>query len=637
MAPPQPKFSIPYLRIARLCRPEWWALSLGSLGALVGGAVYPFYAVIFSQMMTVLSQKQGAELEREGPFWAMLFLTIAGGSLFAHSFQFGFFGYAGEKLTERLRISLLRALLHAEVSFFDTPGHEPGALGAILAGDTESIHSLFGPAIGLRISMASTLACSLGIAFYYSWKLALVCMAMVPAVVVAGLANMAMVGSSYDSGDQDALEKAGTIAHESTANIRTVQAFNMYGWAHDKYAKCVAERERIGKRSALFAGGMFAFGQFVMFAAFAMSFWYGGKLISAGEKDFRAVMICSMAIVMGAMGMGENSALATKHKDAEGSARKVFGLIDRNQGLSEISGESAKEKEGTDKLLDSEESKIEFCNVHFAYPARPETPVLRGISFSIPRGKHLGIIGATGCGKSTIVQLLMRFYEPCLARGKGAQQAITESASKSDNLPDFSGRIQLKDCNLRELNRTWWREHIAMVNQEPALFEGSIRDNIAYGARENTDLSHVSLEEIQKAARIAQLHEEIMAMPEQYNTLVGTRGSKLSGGQKQRVAVARALIRHPSILVLDEATSALDSSSEAKVQQALEAARAELGLTVVTIAHRLTTVRSADWLIVLEQGVIIEQGTHEQLMARRGDYYERYVQYHTAPGTPQHK
>jgi ATP-binding cassette subfamily B (MDR/TAP) protein 1 len=595
---------IPMSRLVQANAQEWWAIVIGIIGGVIGGAVYPFYAVVFSEMITVLATKKGADMDTEGPFWAMLFLVIAGGSLIAYTLQFGFFGYAGEKLTERIRVQLFSALIRNEIAFFDVPGHEPGALGAILSGDTEAIHSLYGPALCVKVSSFSTLACSFGIGFWYSWKLSLVCMTAVPAVALAGMANMAFMGGFGDAKNSDVLEVAGKIAHEATSNIRTIFAFNMHKDVDERYGACILERERIGRKTALSSGFMFGFGQFVMFAAFALAFWYGGKLISEGEEDFNSVMIASMAIMMASMGIGESSAMWAKYNDAEASAQKVFNLIDRKplMDMENRGGEIPAE-------LRTGDLDIQFKNVFFNYPTRPSTCVLRDFTLHIPEKKHIALIGSTGCGKSTVMQLIQRFYDPCVPK------PLAETVSNP-------GTVSIKNVDMKSLGLGWWRSQMAIVSQEPALFEGSIRDNITYG------MDVVTEERIHEAAQLAKLHDDVMQFPDKYDTDVGAHGSKLSGGQKQRVAIARAIIRKPRVLLLDEATSALDNKSEAEVQRAIDNIINTMGMTVVTIAHRMTTIEGADVIGVLDGGVLVEKGSHDELMALGGDYKERYEQYH---------
>ena len=238
---------------------------------------------------------------------------------------------------------------------------------------------------------------------------------------------------------------------------------------------------------------------------------------------------------------------------------------------------------------------VSLKDVEFRYPTRKAVNVLQGLSLEAQPGKTLALVGHSGCGKSTCIQLMERFYDP------------------------DSGSVRVDDEDIRPLNLDSVRSHFAIVSQEPSLFNMTLADNIAYGDNGRT----VPMEDIIEAAKKANIHSFIQALPLGYETVVGQRGSQLSGGQKQRVAIARALVRNPKILLLDEATSALDTESEQVVQQALDKARE--GRTCVTIAHRLSTIRNADKIIVLNHGVVAEEGTHEELIAHRGLYYELCV------------
>jgi ATP-binding cassette subfamily B (MDR/TAP) protein 1 len=240
------------------------------------------------------------------------------------------------------------------------------------------------------------------------------------------------------------------------------------------------------------------------------------------------------------------------------------------------------------------QGSIEFRNVRFRYPSRPDVPVLRGLNMSIQAGQNVALVGPSGCGKSTIIALLERFYDP------------------------DAGSIYVDGLKTSLLNIASFRKHLALVSQEPTLYQGTIRENILLGLGDS--FGTASEEAIIQACRDANIYDFIQSLPQGFNTIVGSKGSTLSGGQKQRIAVARALLRNPKILLLDEATSALDSESEKVVQAALDAAAK--GRTTISVAHRLNTVQKADVIFVLDRGQIIEKGTHEELLDRKGKYHE---------------
>lgn len=269
---------------------------------------------------------------------------------------------------------------------------------------------------------------------------------------------------------------------------------------------------------------------------------------------------------------------------AKHAAQELKDLFDRKPTIDTWSsdGESVEAVNGT----------VEFRDVHFRYPTRPEQPVLRGLNLSVKPGQYIALVGASGCGKSTTIALLERFYDP------------------------LAGGIYVDGKEISSLNINQYRSFIALVSQEPTLYQGTIRENVLLGA----DREDVPESEIEFACREANIYDFIQSLPDGFNTVVGSKGSMLSGGQKQRIAIARALLRDPKILLLDEATSALDSESEHVVQAALD--KAAKGRTTIAVAHRLSTIQKADIIYVFDQGVIVESGDHSELMKKGGRYSE---------------
>lgn len=294
--------------------------------------------------------------------------------------------------------------------------------------------------------------------------------------------------------------------------------------------------------------------------------------------------VCFMGIIFGAQSAGTFFSFAPDMAKAKSSAQQLKRLFERKPAI------DTWEPDG--QPLSRVQGHLEFRNVHFRYPTRPEQPVLRGLNLEIKAGQYVALVGASGCGKSTTIGLLERFYDPLV------------------------GQVLVDGKDISKLNVNDYRSHIALVSQEPTLYQGNIRENISMGS----PLSDVSDAAIETACREANIYDFIISLPDGFNTLVGNKGGLLSGGQKQRIAIARALVRQPRILLLDEATSALDSESEAVVQAALD--RAAKGRTTITVAHRLSTVRGADVICVFDQGKVVERGTHGELMALDGRYAE---------------
>jgi ATP-binding cassette subfamily B (MDR/TAP) protein 1 len=325
------------------------------------------------------------------------------------------------------------------------------------------------------------------------------------------------------------------------------------------------------------AGIGFSF--FFMFAVYSLGFWYGGRLITNGEMLPGDILTVFFSIMVGAMGIGSAAQLIPDIAKAKGAASNIFAIIDRNPEINSNEG---------GLTLGNIQGKISFNNVKFAYPTRPETPILRKMNLIIQPGQTVALVGPSGSGKSTVIQLLERFYDP------------------------KSGEILVDDSNLSQFDLKWFRRNIGLVSQEPILFSGTITENILFGRPEATQ------REVEEAAKKANAYKFITKQKDGFDTKVGEKGTQLSGGQKQRVAIARAILKNPKILLLDEATSALDAESEYKVQDALD--KLMRGRTTIIIAHRLTTVKNADVICVMDRGRIVEMGTHKSLLDLDGVY-----------------
>ncbi|WAR03574.1 ABCB1-like protein [Mya arenaria] len=386
---------------------------------------------------------------------------------------------------------------------------------------------------------------------------------------------------------QDRLGDAGTQAEESLSSIRTVRTFSAEHKVANLYGADVDKSYQVGKKLAA-AGGIFEGGVGMMVAgSIVLVLWYGGKLVHENYQNpgsgvtpgiFTSFLLYTLQV---AMAFALMSALYGDFMQAVGASVRIFDLMDRKPKVPNEKGE----------ILAQLDGRIEFKSVDFTYPSRPESKVITNLCLTVEPGEMVALVGPSGGGKSTIVNLIERFYDP------------------------DDGYITLGGQDLRDLDPMWFRQKISMVSQEPTLFACSIKDNIAYGRQ-------ATLEEVISVAMEANAHEFISSFEEGYETKVGERGVRLSGGQKQRIAIARALIMDPTILLLDEATSALDAESEHLVQEAID--RAMKGRTVVVIAHRLSTVRNASKVVVIDKGVIGEQGTHEELI-RKGGVYKRLV------------
>ncbi|KTF74005.1 hypothetical protein cypCar_00031749 [Cyprinus carpio] len=385
-----------------------------------------------------------------------------------------------------------------------------------------------------------------------------------------------------------AYANAGAVAEEILFAFRTVVAFNGQKKAVEKYEKNLVEAKNFGVKKAITTNVSMGLTQFIIFGTYALAFWYGTKLSVDEPENYSIgrVIIVFFSVMIGAFSLGQGAPNLESIATARGAAYEVYKTIDMPRPIDSSSKEGHKP--------DHVKGDIEFKNIHFSYPSRKDVKILQGMNLKVPHGKTIALVGASGCGKSTTIQLLQRFYDP------------------------DSGEVTLDGHDIRSLNVCWLRENMGIVSQEPVLFGTTITENIRYGREDATD------EDIERAIKEANAYDFISKLPDKLNTMVGERGAQLSGGQKQRIAIARALIKNPKILLLDEATSALDTQSESIVQAALDKARA--GRTTIVIAHRLSTIRSADIIAGFSEGKVVEQGTHRELMAKKGVYYSLVMQ-----------
>ncbi|XP_073702287.1 bile salt export pump [Garra rufa] len=573
----------PVARILKYNRPEWPYMVLGSLGAAINGSVNPIYALLFSEILGTFSIQDLGEQKRQINGICILFVSIGVMSFFSQFLQGYSFAKSGELLTRRLRKVGFQAMLTQEIGWFDNPINSPGALTTRLATDASMVQGATGSQIGMVVNSLFNIGASFIIAYYFSWKLSLVVTCFLPLIGLSGVFQAKML-TGFANEDKNALEAAGQVSSEALSNIRTIAGLAKEKHFVSQYEEQLQAPYKGAKKKAHVYGICFAFAQCVIFMAFAASFRYGGYLVSNERLPYMLVFRVISALVTSATALGRASSFTPDYAKAKIAAAQLFKLLDRvpKISISKTEGQS----------WDDFKGRIEFKGCRFTYPSRPDIQVLRGLEVSVNPGQTLAFVGSSGCGKSTSVQLLERFYDP-----DEGQVLIDGRPSASISVP-------------------FLRSQIGIVSQEPVLFDCSIAENIQYGDNSRT----VSMEEIIEAAKKAYLHDFVMTLPDKYETQVGAQGSQLSRGQKQRIAIARAIVRNPKILLLDEATSALDTESEKVVQAALDEARQ--GRTCIVIAHRLSTIQSADTIAVMSQGVVIEKGTHEELMARKAAYYK---------------
>ncbi|MGD1981538.1 MAG: ABC transporter transmembrane domain-containing protein [Flavobacteriales bacterium] len=481
-----------------------------------------------------------------------------------------------ERALAAIRGDLYTHLLHLPMSFFTSK--RVGELNSRVASDTAQIGETLTTTLAEFLRGLSMVIGGIAILAFTSIKLTLFIVGVIPPLIIVTFIFGRFI-RKYAKKVQDEIADSNTIVEETFAGIQTVKAFANEAWERSRYRERIQKVVGLAITGGYYRGAFSSFITFGLFGAIALVIWFGAGMVHEGElaADKLNEFILYALFIGGSIG-GLASVYAQLQK-AVGATETIFSLMDEKPEL--VGGEdvTAAQVEG-----------ISFKEVQFSYPSRPDVPVIQGLSFELPKGQTLALVGKSGSGKSTVASLLMRFYQ-------------------SQDGQISSGAHAVESYDLQA-----WRKSLALVPQDVLLFGGSIRENITYGKTSATE------EEIIQAAKEANAWEFIEGFPDRLDTKVGDRGVQLSGGQRQRIAIARALLKDPQLLILDEATSALDSESERLVQEALD--RLMEGRTSVVIAHRLSTIRKAHQILVMEQGQGIERGTHDELMKLDGAYAE---------------
>ncbi len=489
-----------------------------------------------------------------------------------------FFAQVNERAMADIRKALYRHYMTLPITFYDQ--RRSGELMSRITADVSLLQDTFSTTLSELIRQFSVLIFGTLILFITNAKLTLFMLATFPVLVVVGMAFGRFI-RRLSKQTQDALAEANVVVEETLQSVNTVKAFTNEWFEVGRYARALDRVVGIALRAASYRGAFVSFIIFALFGGIVLVLWYGSTLVAEGAisiGDLTSFIIYTMFIGGSIGGLG----------DIYGSLQKAIGASDRIQEILE---------EEAERIVPPTEAakrprfrgEIVLRDARFAYPTRKELPVLQGLSFEIASGEKVALVGHSGAGKSTIIQLLLRFYEL------------------------DAGSIVIDGQEISTYDLHHYRENIGIVPQEVLLFGGTIRENIAYGKPDATDA------EIVEAAQRANAMEFITRFPEQLETVVGERGVKLSGGQRQRIAIARAILKNPAILILDEATSSLDAESERMVQEGLN----ELmkGRTTLVIAHRLATIRQVDRIYVIDKGQIYESGTHDELAhAEQGIY-----------------
>lgn len=588
-----------YRRLLRFLRPHWWRMAGNVLSNVIGAALgafsftllIPFLNALFREpsflprssgwIARVQARTIGAFLDPANPQRSLgaviivVMIVVAVKNVFVWlAGQFG--ASLQEYVTRDLRDAVFRHMQRLPLRYFQQT--KVGQIISKILSDTDQTKALITELVTRTIQNAANIISTIAVLIAMSPKLTLLSLVVAPLLTLALQPLLKLLRQGYRRSRAD-FGEATSVLQEVVSGIRLVKSF-----AGEKY-----EDLRFGDASHRYSEGMVRINrvsalsqpltEVIGMSIAVLILWIGAIDVLSGRGMDAASLIVFMTLVMQLLPpLKQLSQAPTTAQQALAAAERLFQVLDEP---------TEEQLDRGDRAIASFDREIEFQDVSFAYDAEL---VLQDISFRAPKSSVVALVGASGAGKSTLVDLIPRFYEPT------------------------SGRIVVDGVDTREITLESLRALTGIVSQDTVLFNDTVRNNIAYGAAER-----FSIEQIERAARAANAHDFIMALPQRYDTLLGERGTRLSGGQRQRLAIARALLVDPPILILDEATSALDTESERLVQEAVD--RLLTGRTVFVIAHRLSTIVHADLILVLDRGRIVERGTHTELLAERGTYH----------------
>lgn len=569
-------------KIFKLAASEYKILIPATFSLYLNSALFillPYYGGRFVEMV---GSQEGVSMDALNQVTAEI-LVVAVASSLTSMIRGALFVLAGERIVCELRKQVFRALLRQEIAFFDV--QTTGALVSRLTNDTGTLQNAASSNISIFLRSSASLLLSVIVMLVTSWKLTLAMLVTVPVVSILAV-FMSQISQRVSKKYQDETAEVGNLASETFGNLRTVRAFSSGEKLMDKkYCAASDLVYRYGRQRSMIYGAWSGVVGMLFFVAFTIVLRYGATLVHEGEMTSGQLISFVLYTVSLSGSVAMLGSIMPSFASAIGATVKIFEIIDREPAQVEGQVDPAECR-----------GKVEFQGVSFAYVTRPDQQVLKKVSFTAEPNQVVALVGQSGSGKSSCVSLLQRLYD--------CQE----------------GTVKIDDVDVKQLKYSYLRSHIAVVSQEPILFAISARENIAFGVEE------INENKLMEAAKLANCHGFISDFTEGYNTLVGERGIQLSGGQKQRVAIARAIMANPSILLLDEATSALDAESEGIVQQALnQLMEQRSGRTFIVVAHRLSTVKDADRIVVLSSGECVETGTHEELLAK-GQVYKDLVQ-----------
>ncbi|GJM36167.1 MAG: multidrug ABC transporter ATP-binding protein [Saprospiraceae bacterium] len=564
------------VNIFRYVLPYKWFFIIGMLSLSIGSLLFLAIMKVPGEIFNLISGESSLGFSLNTLF--LILIGLLGLQSLLSYLRVQMFALVSEKSMALLRTDLYQKLISLPIPFFEE--RRVGELTSRLTNDVTQIQGVVSVTLAEFLRQIIILLGGVGIIIFTMPKLALTMLATFPLVVISAMFFGRHIRRLMKE-RQDKLAATNVVVEETMQSIQTVKAYTNEWFEVKRYTSELGDAVKVALKAAHMRGLFASFIIFVMFGALFFIMWRAAQLVQAGEmmKGGLVDFVVFTGIIGGAIASLGN--FYTEIVSAVGATERILDILKEDSEIEPTDNERQE--------LPSMSGNIEYRNVHFSYPTRTDVSVLKGIDLFIPAGDKVALVGASGAGKSTIIQLLMQFY------------------------PLREGAILINGKNIRDFDLRTYRQHIAVVPQEVLLFGGTIIENIRYGRPDATE------EEIIDASRKANAWDFISAFPEGMQTLVGERGVKLSGGQRQRIAIARAILKDPAILLLDEATSSLDAESEKAVQEALQVLMQNR--TSIIIAHRLATIRDVDQIYVIENGKIVEEGTHDELSALENGTY----------------
>ncbi|KAK4228120.1 putative multidrug resistance protein [Podospora fimiseda] len=598
-----------FVALARLVKPSFAWLVVAIIAGVIVGGTFSGSGLIFGFTVGALNPCSNTpeKILDLGLFFGGLLFMLACIELLANIFAWSSFGMIAERLLYSVRVLSFRSLMEQGVQWHQSEGRNPTKLLDIVTKDGAAVGGLAGSTIGTVFSIIVNFIVAIILSHIVQWKIAIVCLSVVPILLGAGFMQLRML-ARYEEKHAESYSRATGVAVEAVQSIKTVAALSLESEVMGSYSRLLKNTRDEMVRAAAFTNIWLAISNSMSFLIYAFAYWWGSQRIMAGEANQTQFFIIVVSMLVSAQLWGQMFSLAPEFSRARTAFSRILNVIslgsnntiDSKRGpySSDIpagttNGDIESSAADSTRPLDDSSKpgiRISFQDVSFSYPSRPDHPVLDSVSFTIQPGQFVGLVGPSGAGKSTIMSLVQRLYAPT------------------------AGTVSLDGVDI-SLAGDSFRDSVALVPQDPSLFDGSVKFNVGLGARPGHEATDAEIEE---ACKLASIHDVIAALPEGYNTECGASASRLSGGQRQRLAIARALVRKPRLLLLDESTSALDAASEAALQEGLD--RVAQGTTVLAITHRLHTVKKADVIFVVEGGRIVDSGTHLELMERRESY-----------------